>query len=92
MDWFLYDNGPRHERIKSLLVLFRCPLQLTAVMCYVVEKVLNELVSRYLSHEFNEEVSKDHKGRMTICSVSSPVVNSFPLRKSLTLLIILALN
>ena len=76
---------------KSLLVLFRSLLQLTPAMCYVVDKVLNELVSRYLSHEFNEEVSEDHEGRMIICSVSSPVVNSFPLRKSLTLLIIFAI-
>ena len=21
MDWFLYDNGPRHERVKGLILI-----------------------------------------------------------------------
>ena len=34
MDWFLYDNGLRHERVKSILISFKVIFFITADPSY----------------------------------------------------------
>ena len=79
---FTYFKATLGNCLQFAFGFFYCLIQLIAVPFYAVDKVLDELVSRYLSHEFNEEVSKDHEGRMIIYFVLSPDESGFFLKTS----------
>ena len=47
MDWFLYDNGLRHERVKDFIS--KCDLRLAVRFCYglIEKRVFTILISKF---------------------------------------------